>query len=108
MSGSAARVAAERGTKMKRLVWIWATLAVMGIMLVAVSVPAEEGPSAPHAATAPHKAKVGEEVACAIDGMKMPLQVDTPSAEYHGKVYYFCTDAEKQQFLKNPERYANR
>lgn len=94
---------------MTRLMGTWAAaLAVIGITTVVVPVPAEERPSAPHAAMAPHPAKVGEEVACAIDGMKMPLQVDTASAEYHGKVYYFCTDAEKQQFLKRPERYMNR
>jgi YHS domain-containing protein len=83
-------------------------LAVMGITLVVVPVLAEEGPSASHSATEPHKAKIGDEIACAIDGMKMPLQADTPSAEYHGKVYYFCADAEKQQFLENPERYTDR
>jgi YHS domain-containing protein len=53
------------------------------------------------------KRKLGDEVACAVDGMKMPLSADTPSAEYGGKVYYFCGDSEKQEFLRNPERYVH-
>ena len=54
------------------------------------------------------KAQVGDEVACAVDGMKMRLSADTPSAEYGGKTYYFCSDSEKQKFLQNPERYVGR
>jgi YHS domain-containing protein len=37
--------------------------------------------------------------------MKMRRSADTPSAEYGGKVYYFCGDSEKQEFLQHPERY---
>ena len=54
------------------------------------------------------KAQVGDDVGCAVDGMKMRLSADTPSAEYGGKVYYFCSDSEKQQFLQDPGRYVGR
>ena len=37
--------------------------------------------------------------------MQIRLATATPSAEYRGKVYYFCSDSEKQTFLKDPERY---
>ena len=54
----------------------------------------------------PGKATVGEQVACALDGMKMSLAADTPSAEYRGKVLYFCSDEEKATFLRgNPEHH---
>ncbi|MBI4518079.1 MAG: YHS domain-containing protein [Deltaproteobacteria bacterium] len=50
-------------------------------------------------------ARPGDEIACAIDGMKMRLSADTPAAEYGGKTYYFCSDAEKQKFLQQPQQY---
>ena len=51
------------------------------------------------------KAKIGDEVTCPVDGMRFRVTDDTPSAEYQGKVYYFCTSAEQQDFSKKPERY---
>lgn len=54
------------------------------------------------------KAQIGDEVACAVDGMKMRLSADTPSAEYGGKTYYFCSASEKESFLQHPERYVGR
>ncbi len=51
------------------------------------------------------KARVGDEVACAVDGMRMRLSADTPAAEHGGKTYYFCSDSEKQKFVEHPERY---
>jgi YHS domain-containing protein len=53
-------------------------------------------------------ARSEDEVACAVDGMKMRLNADTPSAEYGGKVYYFCSDSEKQKFLEHPNQYLGR
>jgi YHS domain-containing protein len=50
--------------------------------------------------------KVGEEFVCPIDGMRMKVTEQTPTAEYHGKVYYFCNEQDKQTFLQDPERYA--
>lgn len=29
-----------------------------------------------------------------------------PTAEYQGKTYYFCNEADKQAFSQDPERYA--
>lgn len=58
------------------------------------------------AAAAANEPKIGQEVRCAIDGMKMRLEADTPSLQYQGKTYYFCADTEKQTFLKDPERYS--
>jgi YHS domain-containing protein len=49
--------------------------------------------------------KAGEEFTCPLDGMRMKVAENTPAAEYEGKTYYFCSEAEKQTFLKNPERY---
>jgi len=49
--------------------------------------------------------KVGEAFTCPVDGMRMTVQENTPTTEYQGKVYYFCNEADKQAFLKDPERY---
>ena len=51
------------------------------------------------------KKKVGEEFTCPVDGMRMQVTEQTPTAEYQGKTYYFCNEADKQTFLKDPERY---
>ena len=50
----------------------------------------------------------GEEVVCALDGMKMKPSADTPSAQHQGKTYYFCSGTEKETFLQNPDRYVGR
>jgi YHS domain-containing protein len=50
--------------------------------------------------------KVGEEFTCPVDGMRMQVTEHTPTTEYQGTVYYFCDEADKQTFLKDPERYA--
>ena len=70
---------------------------------IAMAETADTGKSGAPAGDA--KAQIGDEVACAVDGMKMRLSADTPSADYGGKVYYFCGDSEKQEFLQHPERY---
>jgi len=36
----------------------------------------------------------------------MEVTEHTPTTEYQGKNYYFCNEADKQAFLKDPERYA--
>ncbi len=76
----------------------------------AVGIAMADTEHAEHGA-APTKAaegRTGDEVACPVDGMKMRLSADTPSAEYGGKVYYFCSDAEKQKFLQQPQQYLGR
>lgn len=50
--------------------------------------------------------KVGEEFTCPVDGMRMKVTEQTPTAEYQGKAYYFCNEQDKQTFLQDPERYA--
>jgi YHS domain-containing protein len=52
--------------------------------------------------------EVGEEFICPVDGMRMRVTEDTPSTEYRGKTYYFCTEEEKRAFLQNPDRYMAR
>jgi YHS domain-containing protein len=51
------------------------------------------------------KKKVGEEFTCPVDGMRMKVTEQTPTAEYQGKTYYFCNEQDKQTFLQGPERY---
>ena len=38
-----------------------------------------------------------------IDGSKISIRAATPTFEYKGKIYYFSTEANKQQFASNPE-----
>lgn len=52
-----------------------------------------------------HEVRFSEEAACPIDGMKLKVADDTPSTEYHGKTYYFCSEDEKRTFLTQPDRY---
>ena len=40
-----------------------------------------------------------------VCGMKVKNQLI--SAEYQGKIYYFCSDHCKRQFVENPEDYVN-
>jgi len=49
--------------------------------------------------------EIGEEFICPVDGMRMTVTKNTPSTEYRGKTYYFCTEEEKRAFLQNPDRY---
>ncbi len=49
--------------------------------------------------------RFSEETTCPIDGMKLKVAADTPSAEYHGKIYYFCSEDEKRAFLTQPDLY---
>jgi YHS domain-containing protein len=53
-------------------------------------------------------AKVSDDAVCPVDGMKVRVAADTPSAEYRGRRYYFCNEAEKRAFLEQPDRYAGR
>jgi YHS domain-containing protein len=54
---------------------------------------------------AAEKKKGGEEFTCPVDGMHMQVTEQTPTAEHQGKIYHFCNEADKQTFLKDPERY---
>ncbi len=50
-------------------------------------------------------AQIGDQVVCPVDGMKVSVTTDTPSTEFQGRSYYFCSDADQRAFLKQPERY---
>ena len=50
--------------------------------------------------------KMGEEFTCPVDGMRMKMTEQTPTAEYQGKTYHFCNEQDKQTFLQDPKRYA--
>ncbi|MES1210941.1 MAG: YHS domain-containing protein [Acidobacteriota bacterium] len=32
----------------------------------------------------------------------------TPQAEYRGKTYYFCSEECREEFLRNPGKYASK
>ena len=53
-------------------------------------------------------AQIGNEVTCPVDRMKLRVAEDTPWTEYRCRTYYFCSVADQQAFLKQPERYAAR
>ncbi|HTR60121.1 MAG TPA: YHS domain-containing protein [Candidatus Binataceae bacterium] len=42
---------------------------------------------------------------CAMCGMKLHVKKDTPAVEYQGKDYYFCDEAERDTFAKEPDKY---
>lgn len=52
--------------------------------------------------------KVGEQFTCPVDGRRMTVTEHTPATEYLGKTYYFCTQQDKEAFLKDPARYAKK
>jgi YHS domain-containing protein len=91
---------------MKRTIWTLAAIAAIGTSFGVLPAFSDEQPANKQESAASAKAKIGDQVTCAMDGMQMALEADTPSAEYKGRTYYFCSDEEKQQFLKDPERYA--
>jgi len=53
-------------------------------------------------------ANVGDQIECVMDGMKMVLTPDTPSIQYKGNVYYFCSADEIATFLADPEKYTKK
>jgi YHS domain-containing protein len=91
---------------MRRTMWALAAVVVMNGALTACATVSEDQPPAAQQPADSSKAKIGDQITCAIDGMKMALAADTPSAEYQGKTYYFCAESEKQTFLKDPAHYA--
>ena len=93
---------------MKRIMWTLAAVVVMNGAFTAIPALSEDRPPSAQEPAGSSKATIGDQVACAVDGMKMPLAADTPSAEYRGKAYYFCSEDEKQTFLKDPEHYTKR
>ncbi|MBI4835091.1 MAG: YHS domain-containing protein [Planctomycetes bacterium] len=41
-------------------------------------------------------------------GSKIKVTKDTLSAEYRGKIYYFCCDGCPDDFAKDPEKYTKK
>jgi YHS domain-containing protein len=61
-----------------------------------------DAPKVPHKIT---DAEVGTEAVCPVMGSKVKVTKDTLSAEYKGKVYYFCCGGCPDDFAKDPEKY---
>ena len=59
-----------------------------------------------HATGSAKPAAIGDQVVCPVDGMKVQVAAETPATEFHGRTYYFCSDANQRAFVKQPERYA--
>ena len=49
-----------------------------------------------------------ETVTCPISGKVIKKSEAKGSAEYQGKTYYFCCEGCKKEFLKDPEKYAQK
>jgi YHS domain-containing protein len=41
-----------------------------------------------------------------IDGSKISIRATTPTFQYKNKIYYFSTEANRHEFMANPEQYA--
>ena len=94
-------------------------LALAGLLLLAPVLgaaqdkPAQPEQPAPAAAPAPSAAQprrpgqdeLGKEAVCPVTGDKFKVNDETLSAEYKGKVYYFCCPACDKPFRENPEKY---
>ena len=46
---------------------------------------------------------------CAYEGdlgcVRVTIAPDTPRADYHGRTYYFCCEACRERFSKDPAKY---
>jgi len=51
-------------------------------------------------------AEVGQQVKCPVMGTDITVTKDTLSAEYKGKVYYFCCGGCPDEFNADPEKFA--
>lgn len=49
--------------------------------------------------------ELGEKAVCPICGMEITVSTRTPALEYRGQIYYFCTEDEKAQFMKTPQKF---
>jgi YHS domain-containing protein/ssDNA-binding Zn-finger/Zn-ribbon topoisomerase 1 len=49
-----------------------------------------------------------ETVTCPVSGKVIKKSEAKGSAEYQGKTYYFCCEGCKKEFLKDPEKYAQK
>ncbi|MEK7309442.1 MAG: YHS domain-containing protein [Planctomycetota bacterium] len=51
-------------------------------------------------------AEVGQPAVCPVMGTEVTVTKNTLSAEYKGKVYYFCCGGCPDEFKANPDKYA--
>lgn len=67
--------------------------------------PAEvvKAPVLPHIIT---DAEVGQKAICPVMGTAITVDKNTLSAEYKGKVYYFCCGGCPEEFKANPDKFA--
>lgn len=42
---------------------------------------------------------------CPVCGMPVEITADTPFSEYDGEKYYFCCEACKESFDREPQKY---
>jgi len=40
-----------------------------------------------------------------VDGSKISIRANTPSADYKGRIFYFSSEANKRTFLSSPDQY---
>ena len=43
---------------------------------------------------------------CPVCGMEVTPETAAGTSEYEGQTYYFCSQADKEAFDQNPEKYA--
>lgn len=48
--------------------------------------------------------ELGRKTTCPICGMPLMISSHTPAVDYNGKIYYFCSEEDKAQFTKDPEK----
>lgn len=49
--------------------------------------------------------EMGKESICSVCGVRISVSSQTPAVDYEGKIYYFCTEQEVDQFMKEPSKY---
>ena len=60
----------------------------------------------PNLAVTDGRKKPGESFVCPVDAAPGKVAASTPSTEYRGQTYYFCSLEEKKRFLEAPDRFS--
>ncbi|MBI5190737.1 MAG: YHS domain-containing protein [Nitrospirae bacterium] len=93
---------------MKKLFAILAVAGAVALLAVTVSIAADCNKKCCKSSTAssglndPTKQEVVVDPVC---GMDVTVGKDTPSHEYNGKTYYFCSKSCMESFAKDPSKY---
>jgi YHS domain-containing protein len=80
------------------------------VLLLALALPACDEPAGPKpasvetaATTKPAEVSLGFSAACPLCvGHEIEVMSDTPTAEFEGKTYYFCSKSCQKAFNKDP------